>query len=529
MKVEKVTRKVAGKQSETPQLLDTKSDYNNYSNLSYFISQYKRAVEIINECETFYSNFLRSKLFTYEQIKKTPGINMLNMRFSLAEYKVNADRLYKYFVYKKISEEFTKRLTKYQYKPVLSDVYGHCGEVLSKEFKGEYTIVPVGIGIPMPEDYFQWLVDTFCIHCEYPVRICKDESKYTWNDRFLDKVYAKSNGDKGPTKWTINGFRETGENKGKISIGNDKYIDVKTTKIERFVCDDYARKQKYKSTGEFDTFVIFGKEELEMIKILQEFRKKYGEKIKNDIYLHPSKYIDLWKEYTKNKKDPGTYYVQHKCDDRGKDISHKNMFAPVDYTIEPSGYYTKSGGKRGKTYDKVSGMTYFKADEDDKYVVGDYTIDGVMFLNEEVLSDKDKNTFFCGEWLMGKCDSDDGYINKLKLQRQIESIQPKSHNACNKNIDNLISKDWYYILIDNTPYKFTNSLSSVDIEYDEYENKLVCDYAYKTRVQKWRWPSDSPYTVTDYHYKLIFDCSTNEPIYYENTHHSYEEKIRRSY
>jgi hypothetical protein len=74
-----------------------------------------------------------------------------------------------------------------------------------------------------------------------------------------------------------------------------------------------------------------------MIKILQEFRKKYGEKIKNDIYLHPSKYIDLWKEYTKNEKDPGTYYVQHKCDDRGKDISHKNMFAPVDYTITVNG------------------------------------------------------------------------------------------------------------------------------------------------------------------------------------------------
>lgn len=549
-----------------PQLLDTKSDYNNYSNLSYFISQYKRAVEIINECNTFYRNFLRNKLLSKSDIEHTPGINLLDMRFKLSEFEENVKRLYRFFIYKTLSKEFAEKLTKYQYVACYEDVLGHCGESIGKTLSG-YRIEAINGGIPMGKEYFSYLIDAFCEN-RWNVDDKEEKEHYQWRDVYFDKILARSGRKKGGYDDEIEGFSKTGDNTGKIYIGNGKYTKVKTVDLERFTNEwksdkkDWSKGNRiWKSTGEFDTFIVFGKEELKMIEILREFHKKY-DKVKHDMLINPTNYVDLWMEYVNtilsrqdyevdeeeinvvkignrqitktlktNKKvnknfglqEPGDYVVHHKGVDTK--TAHRFMFAPVNYTVGMTGYVTKEGKKRENTHDKLSGMTYFQAYDGDEYVVGEYSIDAVKFLNTDWLQAK-----FDKKEVKGFSDGyyskrpDDFYVNKRKLQLQIENVHPDALKAAKLNLDLILRDEWYYVLIDNTPYLFTNDLSRVKINYDEEKNILECSFKTQDRRKKAPWPGWMPWIVTTNYYELEFDCRTNEPISYDYSYDQVEEK-----
>lgn len=526
---------------QAPQLLDTKSDYNNYSNLSYFISQYKRAVEIINECKTFYSNFLRNKLLTKSDIVHTPGINLLDMRFDIKEFAENANRLYQYYTYKVLQKEFSENLTKYRLVNRYREVYDRVGCTLCTVPDG-YTIEAYNGGIPMGKDYFEYLIDSFCSG-RWNVDDRKEKEHYEWRDRFFDKVLASSSDDNDEY---ISGFTKTGKNTAKIHLGNNKYVNVKTVDLERYRHEWKVKKGEnvWKTTGNYDTFVLFGPEELKMVEILRKFNKKHL-KVKKDILLNPEKYVDLWKEFIaidpkyatddiekygvvkKNGKyivqEPGEFIVHHQGLDSKK--VHRFMFAPVDYTYGETGWYTTKGKKRGDTYDEDSGLTYFKESDTDQYYIGDYSIDGVKFLNKEWLQAKfnDKKVRgFAKQY--GSKRGDEFFINQRKLQLQIEKIHPETVDAIKKNADLLLRDDWYYVLIDNTPYPFADELSKAKINYNEDENILECSYKYTTRRKKAPWPGWMPWIVTTHYYDLEFDCKTNEPLSYDYTYDQVEEK-----
>lgn len=498
--------KVAEKQ-KSPQLLDTKSDYNNYSNLSYFISQYKRAVEIINECETFYSNFLRSKLLSVEQIKNTPGINFLNMEFSFGEYKKNAKDLYEYFVYKHLSKEFEEKLTGYRYVYQRKEIYDRIGCVVGYDV-GDYRVEPTVNGIheknpSWSTSYFSWIMG--CLKEDNPWKFSYSEQQYTWpSNKFLDKIIAVD--DDG--KVYIEGFEKIGKNKGKIT-NNKKSFVVETVDIERKSSSYNSAKSKYKPTGMFDTFVVLRKEENDLIDIVSKFYKKY-KCIEKDIYFNPYKYIDLWKEFVEfrhaslNPKDkgfkaktPGEYVIHHESLDSKK--YHADMFAPVNYMIFPTGYKTENN--------------------EEVWVNGEYSIDAIQFVRGDLL---EKGTQLYYKEL---CTTDK-FINKTKLKRHIEKIHPEAADAVKYNVDYLFDESYYYVLIDNTPYKFTNCLSDVKIKYDEKNNILECDFENEYRRKKAQWPGWLPWIVTTNYYHLTFDCSTNEPIEYSHRYDQVEESCK---
>lgn len=557
-----VSKKAVAPTKKVPQLLDTKSDYNNYSNLSYFISQYKRAVEIINECNTFYSNFLRNKLLTKQDIIHTPGINVLGMHFDMSVFVKNVNRLYDFFIYKVLSKEFAENLKKYRYSICTKDEYGHCGEVISTAYDA-YRIEPYNGGIPLGNDYFGFLIDCFCKNKYNVGEVFDDEEHYTWRHKFLDKALAQYENYDKKIKNEIEGFSKVNATTGKIVVGNGKTITVKIAEIERFTSEWNYKTQKYKwkSTGESDTFVIFGKEELKMIEILKGFHKKYND-VHHDMLVNPGKYTDLWKEYVNtvlcNKKylslelqekltetyrgirrvqkgltyvfeldEPGEYVVNHVGCERK--TNQKYMFAPVDYTFGPTGYIKKNGKKREAEHDKLSGMTYLQKDETDVYVNGTYSIDAAKFLNTELLNKKflkkqDYDDYDYEDRYKINNLEDSFFLNKRKLQLQIEKVHTQAEQAIKKNADLILEDGWYYVLIDNTPYKFSDNLSDVKIEWDEEKNILNCKYEYETRRKKAPWPGWMPWIVTTHYYHLEFDCNTNEPISYEYLHDSVEEK-----
>lgn len=558
----KVVSKKAVAPTKVPQLLDTKSDYNNYSNLSYFISQYKRAVEIINECNTFYSNFLRNKLLTKQDIIHTPGINVLGMHFDMSVYVKNVDRLYDFFIYKVLSKEFAENLKKYRYSICAENTLDSCGCVIDTTYTS-YRIEPYNGGIPLGNDYFGFLIDCFCKNVYNVGKVFEGDEHYTWRHKFLDKALAQYENYDKKIKNEIEGFSKVNATTGKIVVGNGKTIKVKIAEIERYTGQWNCKTQKYKweSTGESDTFVIFGKEELKMIEILKDFHKKYND-VHHDMLVNPGKYTDLWKEYVNtilcNKRnlsleqqenltetyrgvrrvqkgltyafeldEPGEYVINHGYD---RKTNQKYMFAPVDYTFGPTGYIKKNGEKREAEHDKLSGMTYLHKDETDEYVNGTYSIDAVKFLNTELLDKKfsekrDYEDDYEDRYKISHLE-DSFFVNKRKLQLQIEKVHPQAEQAIKKNADLILEYDWYYVLIDNTPYKFSNDLSGVKIEWDEEKNILRCEYEYETRRKKAPWPGWMPWIVTTHYYHLEFDCNTNEPVSYEYLCDSVEEKCK---
>lgn len=557
-----VSKKAVAPTKKVPQLLDTKSDYNNYSNLSYFISQYKRAVEIINECNTFYSNFLRNKLLTKQDIIHTPGINVLGMHFDMSVFVKNVDRLYDFFIYKVLSKEFAENLKKYRYNICGENVLDSCGCVINTTYTS-YRIEPYNGGIPLGNDYFGFLIDCFCKNKYNVDAVLEDDKHYTWRQKFLDKALAQYENYDNTIKDEIKGFSKVNATTGKIITDSGKTITVKIAAIERYTSQwNYKTKNyKWESTGESDTFVIFGKEELKMIEILKDFHKKYNG-VRHDMLVNPGKYTDLWKEYVntilcnknnlnlKQQEDlaetyrgvrrvqkgltyvfeldePGEYVINHVGCERK--TNQKYMFAPVDYTFGPTGYIKKNGKKREPEYDKLSGTTYFHEDKTDKYVNGTYSIDAAKFLNTELLGKRfserrDYDDYNYEERYEINHLEDSFFLNKRKLQLQIEKVHPQAEQAIKKNADLLLEDGWYYVLIDNTPYKFSDSLSEVKIEWDEKKNILKCEYEYETRRKKAPWPGWMPWIVTTHYYHLEFDCNTNEPVNYEYLHDSVEEK-----
>ncbi|WP_296864545.1 hypothetical protein [uncultured Methanobrevibacter sp.] len=540
-----VSKKTVVPQEKVPQLLDTKTDYNNYSDLSYFISQYNKAVEIIKECNTFYSNFLRNKLFTKKDIMHTSGINMLGMKFNISEFVENATKLYEFFIYKVLSKEFAENLKKYQYNICDADaVFNKYGEV-SGRTKFVYCIEPCNGGIPMGYDYFNFLINTFCKKDGKIDDFFEDESHYSVGSYFFDKVLAQYVHNDDVVDEEIHNFSKINDTTGQIVTDDGKIIKVKIKQLERFgrQWNNKTLESEWKSTEKFDTFIVFGDEELKMIEILKNFHKKY-KNVRKDILVNPGNYTDLWEEYINtivlnekflNKElqerltksycgakrvRTGTKYV-YKVDKAGEyfvkrekffysdKAAHVFMFAPVDYILCSE-----------------------KQEDEDDFKECVYSIDAVNFLNNKLLNIKflkfdDEDDFEVEDEYSDMYDlADSFYINKHKLQLKIEEIHPRTLNAATINADYLLDENWYYVLIDNTPYPFSNNLRKVKITHNKEKNILECKYEHETRRKKAPWPGWMPWIVTTHYYKLFFSCNTNEPVFYRYIANSVEESCK---
>ena len=89
-----------GAVGDNRQLLDVSSDYNNFSNLAYFISEYKKAKQIIAQCKDFYRNFLRNKLYSFDDLKNIENINLLRFNVNWETYLNNCKQIYLFMVNK---------------------------------------------------------------------------------------------------------------------------------------------------------------------------------------------------------------------------------------------------------------------------------------------------------------------------------------------------------------------------------------------------------------------------------------------
>lgn len=509
------------------QLLDTSSDYDNYTNLAYFISEYKKAVQIISQCKDFYKNFLQNKLYTTDQLEKIPGINLLNMRFELSDYLGNCKELYQYYVYKKLSKEFASKLKKYSFgltdlksslngSPIYRvDGYWHqtMGTMLG------YKIIPKNGAIINSERYSSELIYNFGYYCT-------DIHEPEYYTGYGCPIYL----DKIPIKYLDQYSSE--------DYADKKDFKIKGVKVEKVYKWDKVKLKtkkdewKWEKTDYFDFFACFTDEEAKMIEILRDFANR-NKKVKRDIIYHPEKYIDLWNEYIKFKEKEIKKFLERFFEDKPERAEYAYRCSIPQKKYE-RGFYK---------YGKLCPVIYRVGDED-------YSIDAYKFLNIDLLkemfrvSDKrnktnyypyeedwDDNDFDSDDW-EEECMSyqdfqqirDEFYIKRKQLQTYLEETDENAANAFKKNFAKELCCNWYYILIDDVPYEFTDNLSSVKINFKEKQNILECTYTHTDRRKKAPWPGWMPWIVTNTLYYLAFDCSTNEPIKYTVSSHSHEEK-----
>ena len=63
------------------------TNYDNFKDLSYFIGQHRKALEILNEVKKFYLSFLKSKLISNYEIDRYPGKLIIERYYDKNDYK----------------------------------------------------------------------------------------------------------------------------------------------------------------------------------------------------------------------------------------------------------------------------------------------------------------------------------------------------------------------------------------------------------------------------------------------------------
>lgn len=504
------------------QLLDNSSDYNNFENLSYFIGEYKKAKEIISQCKSFYKNFLRTKLYTISDLKRIPNVNFIDLHLCLQYYKENTAELAKYLILSIAQEEIRKISDDYDLK-FFAEYTSTTGHQWDNK-KNIWILYPKKNSLFYASRLFSFLtrclLDDESLISNHPTENTYIYDNYVY-DSFVNEDYVKEN-KLSSVKYVLE----------KKKYGEDTYKS----------CFDNKHKPIY-----IDCFEL-GESEVNLIKFIEEFRKEHNyESLQRDIFLNPGKYYDKWLEFiefrNKNYKfdeDSANAILdweRHRkiCKELEVRNSCKNMICPAAYLKFTPNYRKRNSWERDTN-------EYYVIEENRYIEAYQYLNKKLLKLYVDYLKDEDNEYNDTYEPKTYKYNEDDDkiYISNIvglfdsdlasyilldigSLLDDIKSISEYTEIDFEKYYFDKLDNEFYFTLINCTPFKFTDNLSKVKINYNEHSNILECIYDKQTSYKRWAWPSDSPYTVNEYHYKLEFDCSNNEPINYSYHHSTYEE------
>ena len=525
----KKSLEVAGKVNQ--QLLDTSTDFNNFSNLSYFISEYKKARQIIRQCQSFYENFLRNKVYTLSDILKLPNIVYLDYQFQIDDYYKNCDDLANHLISLFIHDELEKKSKKYklEFKQYSSKFNNEHPEGRYTN-QWEYTISKSAL-VQDRRIFEHYLNNLFSNEGKFSKLDDNDDENYTVKQRTYyrsdipDNYYFENQVEIKDTKYKNN--PESCKDICYIQLYNKEYKeDPKTKKYRNFFTPIDGKE------GQLPV-VDFSKDELEVIKILKRAYHLYGN-LSNDIKVHPKKYLKEWNDYLKFRKD--NYILQWYDPLSLKRYEH---FGAIGFTFEQY-------GKCDHFIDALDFLRYeyieadlskhdriYHYDEED-YLDSEYEDeDGISHkvLKPEVLDRKLKYKQL-NSHISNKFYIDQTQVNLYVKEHFSDEFDEELQRNRFKNIfvdkepswrSNKSGDIWYYVLYDNIPLTFCTNLSDVEINFNEELNILECYYCRKTRRKKAAWPGWLPWIVTTSSYTVNFDCTTNELIYYNQCSSSVEE------
>lgn len=461
-----------------PHLLDSTSDYNNFANLSYFIGEYKKAVQIIKQCKNFYYQFLRTKLYSYDQLKDI-NINPYNINIYKDKYCEHCRNLEEYIVNRWLEKEINSSLKTYK---LVFNAECYINKVQASYWNpryNEWELIPSKKALIQNFEYLQ----KFKHHFENDVEYKKDDQyPRDAHNVFGEKLlleYANSEivdeseiFDQTLYKWNWEKNKKT-----------KKYEDVYTPLKDTVKC------------------TLLKSEENKLISILREAAVHF-DKLYDKIKKNPEKYLKEWNEYCEFVKN--NYRYIHIYTHNGYYVNEGYEGAKID----------KEKEHRRDAVDALFFPLELIIDKDS------YLFEGYQYVNQEgfkerSLFDEDKR---CHPIYYTKL------LNEYLMPNYGEYYEKEKERWFNEN-----KKDWYYIVIDSIAYRFTDYIEGVKIKLEEEDNILQCDYETEERHQKWRWPSDSPYVVTKESYDLRFSTLTNEPVYYAMSKDKYEEQTKRNY
>ena len=515
-----------GAVGDNRQLLDVSSDYNNFSNLAYFISEYKKAKQIIAQCKDFYRNFLRNKLYSFDDLKNIENINLLRFNVNWETYLNNCKQIYLFMVNKYLEEQINSNLKTY-----------HFGFYKDSIYKSEY----------WEREHNNNVWEVRGDKCT--LLSCVESYKY-WNylyDIFILKKWNAHTTDE--QSFQFDTFYKDALNLSEVNENNKEINKFNKTEITRYDREGWGDNAKIVVHKHPITVVMFGDEEKKLFEIFEEAGNKFYP-IYEQIKYHPEKYLDEWKELNefiqnnykiiKTSKEDLTYASNETLAEIEKKKTHKGLLFPVDYYI----------GKKQYAIDayKFINWDYVKYHENDRKHYWDDekrkdynpVYENLLNCNLKTISliKATELLYYIQTVNPDYYKAKDSIFNPPKKVKKNKKpgdyIEPDdyddhpSRNKSSKEKNNpylVNNSNYYYVLIDNIPYKFTDNLSDVKIEYNESDNILVCHFFKEYKYQKWSWPSDTPYTVEQHTFTLKFDCATNEPIYYNYRYNTHEEKI----
>ena len=519
--------KIGVAEIKNQQLLDNSSDFNNFENLSYFISEYKKAKEIISQCQSFYYNFLRTKLYSIDKLKNIPNINFVDLHLCLRCYCENVDKLTKYILFNIAQKELRKISDNYDLKffDLLKGTSGKCYD----DCENTWSIYAKNDSLFYDTRLFNFL--TSCL----------------FNNLHIYSSYPTTD----INSWIYDNYiRESCVNKKYIETNKLKAIQIqKEKRIYNSKTELYSIKKETYENGKpvMLTFYELGKEEKNLIEFIEKFRKTHSYKeLYNKIFSDPEKYYDKWLDYVEFEKSNvkiTNFDILYVSDDKLRKIKEhekiKGIFCPAVFL----------------KYNKYINKNDFQGEYKKIVTSENCYIEAYNFLNKKIINlyqdwEEDKKHEYDKGYVFKTWKLDDHhrkiYINNyiglfesdlspyllLDIPRLLDIVKQSSDYT---DIDfreyhnEIFPYENYFTIINCTPFKFADSLRNVNIEYNENTNILKCSYSKEKKYKKYRFPSNSPWTVITFNYSLDFDCSNNEPIGYRYVKNTREESIRNIY
>lgn len=461
-----------------PHLLDSTSDYNNFSNLSYFIGEYKKAVQIIKQCNNFYYQFLRTKLYSYDQLKDI-NINPYNIKIYKDTYCTHCRNLEDYIVNRWLEKEINSSLKTYKLVFNADCYINTIQESYWRNRYNEWELMPSENSYIQDFKYLQKLKFHFENDIEHKKdpQYTRDQTIVFGEKILLENVNPKLVDENEVFDLTLYQWDY------KLNKKTKKYEDVYTPLKKTVKC------------------TLLKSEENKLISILREAAVRF-DKLYDKIKKNPEKYIKEWNEYQEFIKNNYKYI----------------------HIYTHNGYYVNEGYKGAiiakdeeERRDKIDALFFpleLVIDKDS------YLFEGYQYVNQEgfkerSLFDEDKR---CHPIYYTKL------LNEYLIPNYGDYYEKEKERWFEEN-----KKDWYYVVIDSIAYRFTDYIEGVKIKLEEKNNILQCNYETEERHQKWRWPSNSPYVVNKELYDLRFSTLTNEPVYYHMYKDTYEEQTKRNY
>jgi len=528
---------------QNQQLLDNSSDFNNFENLSYFIGEYKKAKAIIAQCKSFYQNFLRTKLYSINELQKIKGINLIDLKLDNEAYASHVQKLVKYILIKKAAKELEE----------VSDTYG------LKFFQ----YIPPDEGKTYNYEKNVWRI--------YPKKdaLLKGNSVYTYLTSFLDGNYYHN---KIENEYVSDGYTYFYDHKVNADYVNLKYAKKHKTqsnlepsyeskykgedkKTHKGIYEHVPRKDKKGNLIEYE-FYKLSKKELELIDFISNFtRNNLYDDLYNEIYLNPDKYQNTWVEYinfmSENYKDENNSIIWFDVRDYHRKIRELKEEEKRKYLLCPAVYLKLKPMKVEDYHPQWNRETY------EKYVVDETCyVDASKYINKDYLKlyldwKHDQQYRYHDDYIPKTYVETNRYGEKTYIDTRCETFDTDLFSYLAINVPQLLEiiksegeftnvdfseyhstrlpSDFYFTIVNGTPFKFADDLSSVKIKYEEDKNMLECTYENEHRGKKYAWPSDAPWIVTTYFYSLYFDCNTNEPIKYSFSKDTVEESCKHRY